>query len=114
MVCMRSAASHRVLDDVFGALANRQRREILVRLARGSAATPEFASQFGFTKQALSRHIAVLDEAGLIERSVQGRTNRLTLVPAPLERVSNWILELRRGWQASLDRLDDVLRSCHD
>ncbi len=97
------------LPAVFDALANEQRRAILVRLARGSASTPEVAAQFGFTKQALSRHIAVLEDAGLIERTIQGRVHYLTLIPAPLDRVSRWLVEIRRGWHASLDRLDALL-----
>jgi DNA-binding transcriptional ArsR family regulator len=107
------AASRReaVLGSVFDALANAQRRAILARLARGPVSTPEIASRFGFTKQALSRHLTVLENAGLIQRSTRGRTNDLTLVQAPLDDVSQWIGEIRRGWNASFDRLDHILRS---
>ncbi len=97
------------LPAVFDALANEQRRAILVRLARGSASTPEVAAQFGFTKQALSRHLTVLEDAGLIERTIQGRVHYLALIPAPLDRVSRWLVEIRRGWHASLDRLNALL-----
>jgi len=99
------------LGNVFDALANAQRRTILVRLARGPASTPEIAARFGFTKQALSRHLTILESAGLIERSVRGRTNDLALVPGPLDDLSRWIVEIRRGWHTSLDRLDHILRS---
>ena len=99
------------LGNVFDALDNAQRRAILARLARGPVSTPEISARFGFTKQALSRHLTVLENAGLIERSVRGRTNDLTLVQAPLDDVSRWIGEIRRGWNASFDRLDHVLRS---
>lgn len=99
------------IGSVFDALANDQRRTILIRLARGPASTPDIASQFGFTKQALSRHLTVLESAGLIERNIRGRTNDLVLVPARLDHVSRWLMEIRRGWHANLDRLDTIVRS---
>jgi DNA-binding transcriptional ArsR family regulator len=109
---MPALARHKaVLGNVFDALANEQRRAILDRLARGPASTPDVASQFGFTKQALSRHLTVLEKAGLIERNIRGRTNDLVLVPARLDYVSRWLTEIRRGWHASLDRLDTIMRS---
>ncbi len=102
------------LDTVFDALANEPRREILVRLSAGSMATPEIGRGFGFTKQALSRHVAILENAGLVRRKVRGRVHDLTLVRTPLTEVSGWLAEVERGWQASLDRLDAVLRSRND
>ncbi|MBV9720102.1 MAG: winged helix-turn-helix transcriptional regulator [Candidatus Eremiobacteraeota bacterium] len=99
------------LGAVFGALANEQRRAIVVRLAQSSVSTPEVASQFEFTKQALSRHVAILEDAGLVRRTMRGRTYDLVLVPEPLDHISRWLVEIRRGWCASLDRLDQVLRS---
>jgi DNA-binding transcriptional ArsR family regulator len=107
---MQRAEQNRRLNAVFDALANEQRRKILIRLARGSVTTPEIAAQFGFTKQALSRHVALLEDAGLISRTARGRVHYLTLKPEPLERVSHWAYELRRGWKANLDRLEDALR----
>jgi hypothetical protein len=71
--------------------------------------TPEVGRHFGFSKQALSRHVGVLEGAGLIRRTPLGRVHRLALVPAPLDDVSTWVGELRRGWETSLDRLDEVL-----
>jgi DNA-binding transcriptional ArsR family regulator len=73
--------------------------------------TPELGHRFGFTKQALSKHIAILEGAGLVRRTVRGRVHDLTLVRAPLTEVTGWLAEVERGWQASLDRLDEVLRS---
>ena len=99
------------LGEVIDALANKQRRVILMCLAHGRRNTTDVGEQFGFTKQALSRHMAVLEQAGLIERTMVGRTHRLALLPAQLDRVARWLVELRRGWHASLDRLDHVLRS---
>ena len=107
----RPARREAALGDVFDALANERRRAIVVRLAAGPARTPDVASQFGLTKQALSRHLTVLERAGLIERRSRGRTNDLALRPATLDDVTRWIFEIRRGWHASLDRLDTIVRS---
>jgi len=107
----RSASREAALGLVFDALANEQRRSILLRLARGPASTTEVASRFAFTKQALSRHLIVLENAGLIARSTQGRAHDLTLLPAAFEDVSQWLTQLRRGWHASFDRLERILRS---
>jgi DNA-binding transcriptional ArsR family regulator len=103
------SANGRALNDVFGALANEERRLMLRQLRHGPMATPSIAARFDFTKQALSRHLAVLEHAGLIERTTRGRVRHVSLVPAPLGRVSNWLFELQRGWQASLQRLDRAL-----
>jgi DNA-binding transcriptional ArsR family regulator len=102
------------LDIILDALANEPRREVLVRLAAGPMTTPEVGRGFGFSKQALSRHIAILESAGLVRRTVRGRVHDLTLVRAPLTEVSGWLAEIERGWQSSLDRLDAVLRSRND
>ncbi len=102
------------LDTIFDALANEPRREIIARLSAGPMTTPEISRGFGFTKQAMSRHIAILEGAGLVQRTVRGRVHDLTLVRAPLTEVSGWVAEVERGWQASLDRLDVVLRSRND
>jgi DNA-binding transcriptional ArsR family regulator len=86
-----------VLDAVFDALANGPRRDIVRRLALGPLTTPEVGRHFGFSKQALSRHVAVLEGAGLIQRTVRGRVHELALAPAPLGEVSTWVTEIRRG-----------------
>lgn len=99
------------LDAVFDALASEHRREIVLRLSRGAMTTPEIGKHFGFTKQALSRHVAVLEGAGLVARTQRGRVCELALVHRRLDRVTSWISHLKRGWQASLDRLDEVLRA---
>jgi len=102
------------LDAAFDALANAQRREVLVSLRSGPVRTPQIASRFGFSKQALSRHISVLEEAGLIDRATTGRTRELSLVTAPLDEITHWLSELQRGWRASFERLDRVLRGQDD
>ena len=102
------------LDAVFDVLANERRREIVTHLARGSMTTPEIGRHFGFTKQALSRHVGLLEDAGLVSRTLHGRVHELALVPRRLDDVARWIFELRRGWAASLDRLAEVLHAFDD
>jgi DNA-binding transcriptional ArsR family regulator len=84
------------LDVVLDALANGPRREIVARLASGPLTTPEIGRHFGFSKQALSRHVGVLESAGLIERRVRGRVHELALAPQRLADVSGWVAEVRR------------------
>jgi DNA-binding transcriptional ArsR family regulator len=105
------ALRDRALDAVFSALANEHRRRILRRLASGDAATARIARDFDFSKQALSRHIAVLEDAGLVKRTVRGRERRLALAPSRLHDVATWLFQLHRGWQRSFDRLDEVLQN---
>ncbi len=103
-------AQHDTLDTIFDALANPSRREIVTRLVHGPMTTPEVGHHFGFSKQALSRHVSVLAGAGLIDRVTRGRVQELTVVPERLELVSHWVAAVRRGWESNLDRLDQVLR----
>jgi DNA-binding transcriptional ArsR family regulator len=98
-----------VLDLVFEALANPARRDIVARLSRGRTTTPELGRDFGFTKQALSRHVRVLEEAGVIERRKRGRVHELSLVPDQLEGVSSWAGTIKENWSLNLDRLESVL-----
>jgi DNA-binding transcriptional ArsR family regulator len=98
------------LDAVFDALANEHRRDIISRLALGPMTTPTIGREYGFTKQALSRHVAVLETAGLVSRERLGRVDELHLAPQRLDAVTNWISELKAGWNANLDRLNEVLR----
>jgi DNA-binding transcriptional ArsR family regulator len=117
MLTIWAAPAYRVgvaLDQVFDALANQSRREIVARLSRGPVTTPEIGRQFGFSKQALSRHLSLLEDAGLIQRLARGRVHELSLVPVPLGEVAGWLADIRRGWETNLDRLDAVLRSSGD
>ena len=109
-VMPRTARREEARGTVFNALASQQRRAILVRLSRGAASTPEIASQLGFTKQALSRHLTVLEGAGLIVRSVRVQTDHLALVPSRLDDAARWIVDISRGWHKGLDRLGHILR----
>jgi DNA-binding transcriptional ArsR family regulator len=97
------------LDAVLTALANEHRRDIIARLSHGTMTTPAIRRQYGFTKQALSRHVGLMESAGLISRARRGRVDYIKLVPNRLDPVSHWISELKAGWTASLNRLDEVL-----
>jgi DNA-binding transcriptional ArsR family regulator len=94
---------------VFMALASRPRREIVARLAQGSMTTPEIGRHFRFSKQALSRHVSVLERAGLVRRTMRGRVQEVALDPAPLAGVVDWLAVIRHGWQRNLDRLGNLL-----
>jgi DNA-binding transcriptional ArsR family regulator len=98
------------LSSVFAALADPTRRAILARLSRGEASVKELAKPFRMSLPAVSKHLKVLERAGLIERgrAVQWRPCRLQA--APLKQASTWIEQYRHFWEASLDRLDDYLR----
>lgn len=93
------------LDAVFHALGDRTRRALLAHLARAPAMITQLAQPFAMSLPAVSRHIRVLEEAGLIVRSVDGRVHRCTLNPAGLRSAEGWMRHYRRFWEASLDSL---------
>jgi DNA-binding transcriptional ArsR family regulator len=97
------------LDVLFDALANQSRREVVRRLRNGPMTTPQIGKHFGFTKQALNRHVLILRNARLVSVKTRGRVQELSLNLEPLNRLTAWMAELQRGWSASLDRLDEVL-----
>jgi DNA-binding transcriptional ArsR family regulator len=99
----------RRLDDVFQALADPTRREMLALLARGEATAGELGAPFRISQPAASRHIRVLERAGLVRRRVDGREHRLRLVPRPLRDAEAWIARHRQFWEASLDSLGRTL-----
>jgi DNA-binding transcriptional ArsR family regulator len=101
--------SHGNLDAVFSALADPTRRRIVERLARGPLTVGEIASGFSVSQPAISRHVRVLEESGLLERHVMGRVHRCTLSPSAMQAASGWIDKQRAFWTAVLDRLDDLL-----
>jgi DNA-binding transcriptional ArsR family regulator len=98
------------LDATYGALAHPVRREMIRRLRAGEALVTELAEPFDISLAAASKHIRVLESAGLIRRSVRGREHRLSLDPGPLGGAADWIEENRRAWEARLDALDARLR----
>ena len=99
-----------VLDRTFSALADPTRRAILARLADGEASVTELAAPFTLTLPAISKHLKVLERAGLISRTRQAQWRPCRLEPAPLKDASDWLEEYRRCWEDRLDRLDDYLR----
>ena len=98
------------LSVIFGALADPTRRAILARLADGEATVTELAAPFPVSMPAISRHLKVLERAGLISRSRSGQHLSSTLRPAPLQEATEWMERYRRFWDASFDRLDVHLR----
>jgi DNA-binding transcriptional ArsR family regulator len=97
------------LDRAFTALGDPVRRALVARLSRGEATVNELAEPFPITKQAISRHIQVLEAAGLITRSRDGQRRPCHLNPAALEELTSWIDTYRLTRERQFRRLDDVL-----
>lgn len=98
------------LTATFAALADPTRRAILARLTRGEASVTELAEPFEMSLPAISKHLKVLESAGLIVRGREAQWRPCRLDPAPLREVAAWIEHYRRFWEESFDRLDDYLR----
>ena len=98
------------LDETFAALANSTRRAILARLAEGAATVNELAEPFELTLPAISKHIKVLERAGLVLRSQRAQYRPCALDAAPLKKVSTWAEQYRPVWEARFDRMDDYLK----
>jgi DNA-binding transcriptional ArsR family regulator len=98
------------LDATFSALADPTRRAILARLASGETSVSELAEPFAMSMPAISKHLKVLQRAGLIERSREAQWRPCRLAPAPLKDASEWLDRYRRFWEESFDRLEDYLR----
>jgi DNA-binding transcriptional ArsR family regulator len=97
------------LNATFAALADPTRRAILARLASGQCTVTELAEPFDMSMPAVSKHLKVLERAGLIARSREAQWRRCQLDAAPLREVSDWIEQYRDLWEARLDRLDAYL-----
>jgi DNA-binding transcriptional ArsR family regulator len=102
------------LSTTFAALADPTRRAILARLAHGEATVNELAAPFPISVQAVSKHLQVLERAGLIDRgrTAQLRPSRLRAVP--MKDAADWLDSYRQFWSASFDRLDERLRASED
>ena len=98
------------LSMVFAALADPTRRAIIARLAEGDATVTELAQPFSISLPAISRHLKVLERAGLISRSRSGQWRSSTLEAAPLKEATDWMERYRIFWDVSFDRLDTHLR----
>lgn len=106
---MDAASTEERLDQAFLALADPVRRAIIARLSRGPATVNELAEPFAITKQAVSRHIQVLEQAGLVTRTRDAQRRPVHLDPAALERLTAWIDRYRLEAEARFRRLDAVL-----
>lgn len=102
------------LDQTFAALANATRRAILARLAEGEATVNELAEPFAMTLPSISKHLKVLEQAGLIVRTKHAQYRPCQLDPAPLAAASSWTEQCRRTWEARFDRMDHYLRQLQD
>lgn len=102
--------SSRSLNRTFAALADPTRRRILARLAHGERCVTDLARPYSMSLPAVSKHLRVLENAGLIRRRRDGRVHSLKLEAAPMKQASRWIEEYRRFWEGSLDRLDKYLK----
>jgi DNA-binding transcriptional ArsR family regulator len=98
------------LDATFAALADPTRRAILARLAAGEASVTELAAPFPMSLPAVSKHLKVLERAGLIARGRTAQWRPCRLEVAPLKEVADWVEAYRYHWEQQLDRLDDYLR----
>jgi DNA-binding transcriptional ArsR family regulator len=99
------------LDAIFGALADPTRRAILARLASGEVTVNELAEPFAMTQPAVSKHLKVLERAGLIARGRDAQRRPCRLQPASLRTVADWVAHYEHFWTESFDRLDEYLRT---
>jgi len=98
------------LSETFGALADPTRRAILARLASGEASVTELAEPFAMSMPAISKHLKVLERAGLISRGREAQWRPCRLQAGPLQDVAGWVEHYRRFWEESFDRLDHYLQ----
>jgi DNA-binding transcriptional ArsR family regulator len=105
----RAPASHPLLDLIFAALADATRRAIIEQLRKGEATVTEVAAPHDMSLPAVSKHLRVLEDAGLLRRRVEGRTHYLAVNSKPLAQATDWIERQRRFWEGSFDRLAELL-----
>jgi DNA-binding transcriptional ArsR family regulator len=96
-------------NDTFKALAHPLRREIVERLSGGMASVGEVTRELGVSKPTISRHLKLLEEAGVVRRVIDGRTHRLALRPEALAEASDWIESQRERWQRLFDVVGEYL-----
>lgn len=97
------------LDATFAALADPTRRAIIARLAKGEATVTELAAPFHMSQPAVSKHLKVLEKAGLITRGRDAQRRPCRLAAEPLKDVTDWLEDFRRHWEQTFDRLDALL-----
>ena len=99
------------LDAVFGALSDATRRGMLDRLARGPQTVGELGAPFDLSKGAISKHLKVLERAGFVRRTIEGREHHIEMQPAPLDAADAWVEQVRTFWDARLDDLGAYLKT---
>ena len=97
------------LDHIYGALADPTRRAIVAQLSKGEINVGALAERFPISLNGVSKHVKVLERAGLVERSIHGREHRIRLNPRPLRRATRWLDHYRRFWDERLDALEAFL-----
>jgi DNA-binding transcriptional ArsR family regulator len=97
------------LDVTFSALSDPTRREIVERLAKGAARVSDLALPFDMSLNAVSKHVKVLECAGLVRRTREGREHHIALDPEPIRRIAGWASRYERFWSGRLDKLDAFL-----
>ncbi|MGO8698084.1 MAG: ArsR/SmtB family transcription factor [Limisphaerales bacterium] len=102
--------SSRLLSRTFAALSDPTRRRILEHLAGGDRSVTDLAKPYSMSLPAVSKHLRVLESAGLVRRRRDGRVHRLRLEAKPMQQAQAWIEEYRKFWEASFDRLDEYLK----
>ena len=102
------------LSQTFAALANSTRRAILARLAEGEATVNELAEPFDMSLPAISKHIKVLERAGLITQGRKAQYRPCTIDVTPLKEISRWTEKYRHIWEARFDRIDDYINQLND
>jgi DNA-binding transcriptional ArsR family regulator len=101
--------SSKVLDRTFGALADPTRRRILARLAKGEGCVTDLARPHAMSLAAVSKHLIVLEKAGLVKRRREGRVHSLTLEAKPMQEAQAWIDRYRKFWEGNLDQFENYL-----
>ncbi len=99
------------LDAVFGALADPTRRAILTRLASGEASVKDLAQPFEMSQPAISKHLKVLENAGLVRRGIEKQKRPAKLVAAPMSEAATWLADFKTFWDDSFGQLDDLLNA---
>ena len=102
------------LDRVFGAISDPTRREILMRLSRSDERVTDVARHFSISLNSVSKHVRVLEQAGLVRRSVQGRNHVLSLEATPMAQAADWMEFYRRFWTERLDALERFVTTTSD
>ena len=104
----------RQLDLVFGALADATRRDILARLAEAESTVGDLARPYEMSRPAISKHLRVLESAGLVHRAKDGRVSRCGLDAGPLRGAADWVEQYRKFWEQQFDQLSRFLEESED